>query len=158
MELYYCADLYEAAFLIVNGASFKKVEHYYKNNDGRGFSILSLEDVTYDMLERLYDPNSTVNFAKFREARKKLKQKIDKVSKTVQRTQLSSKQIYAIHKELKKQLNQWGEKYKSTGPKRVMQSENGEFESSTDKVPDVQANTLGSTGDPGIYSKIAGIL
>lgn len=146
MELYYCADLYEAAFLLVNGADFKKVEHFYKNNDGRSFSILSLEGVTYDMLERMYDPNTNVNFAKFRETRKKLKQKIDKFAKTIKRTQLSSKQIYDIHRELKKQLNKWKEMYRSAGPKRVMQID-GEFNTEDNKVPSLSLETMGNTGD-----------
>lgn len=121
MELYLCADLYEAAFLLAHGAQFKRVKEYYKNHIGKSFSILELEGVTFEMLQWLHSPDSLVNYLKFKNSRQKIKQKIDKYAQTHERKEITSTQVYKIHKELDKQYTQMKEFHKGAGPKRVME-------------------------------------
>jgi hypothetical protein len=158
MEEYYIADLYEAAFLMAYGAHFRRVCSYHKNNEGRGFSIISLEGVTIEMLDKLYDRNSSVNFAKFREQRIKIKRKIDKFAKTHPHTSLTSKEIYDIHKKLKQQYINLRAKYgnKPYAPKRVMNYENTEdfYSQETRPFSKVQSVTLGSGSGKGILKRV----
>lgn len=130
MEIYLCADLYEAAFLLTQGASFKRVKEYFKNHIGKSFSILELEGVTFEMLELLHNPNALVNYLKFKNNRKKVKQKIEKYAQTIKHKEITSQETYKIHKELEKQYTKMKEFYKGTGPKRVIQ-ENEETTNTT---------------------------
>lgn len=121
MELYLCADLYEAAFLLTQGAQFKRIKEYFKNHAGKSFSILELEGVTFEMLQKLHNQESLVNYLKFKNNRKKIKQKIDKYAQSHEHKEITSAEAYKIHRELDKQYIQLKEFYKGTGPKRVMQ-------------------------------------
>jgi hypothetical protein len=120
MEYYLCGDLYEGAFLMCCGARFNRVKEYYKNHKGKSFSILEFENVTLEMLEKLHNENSSVNYQKFKDSRKKLKLKIEKFAQGKDYTELSSKQVYSIHKELDKQYDLFKKLYKSSVPKRVI--------------------------------------
>lgn len=158
MEEYYIADLYEAAFLTAHGAYFRRVCSYHKNNEGRGFSIISLEGVTIEMLDKLYDRNSSVNFAKFREQRINIKRKIDKFAKTHSHTSLTSKEIYDTHKKLKQQYINLRAKHgnKSYAPKRVMNYENTEdfYSQETHPLSKVQNIALGNGPSKGIFKRV----
>lgn len=142
MELYYSADLYEAAFLLVLGAKFKNITEFHKNQIGRSFSIIALEDVTLDMLDKVYNKNSSVNFHKFREYRKKLKSRIDEYAKEHNYTSLTSEEVYKIHKNLKRQYKKWQDLYgsKSRSPKRIMQQEEG-YESDSNSISSASMGT-----------------
>jgi len=148
MEEYYIADLYEAAFLMAYGAHFRRVCSYHKNSEGRGFSIISLEGVTLEMLNKLYDRNSSVNFAKFREQRIRIKRKIDKFAKTHPHTSLTSKEIYDTHKKLKQQYINLRAKFgnKSYAPKRIMNYESTQdfYTPKTSSFPKIQDIALGN--------------
>jgi hypothetical protein len=126
MEIYLCADLYEAAFLLVLGARFGRIKEYYKNYAGKSFSILELEGVTFEMLQKLHDQNSTINYHKFKEQRKRIKLKIEKYAKGHKHKEISSKEAYKVHKELEKQYTQMQQYAKGTGPKRVIIEDNGQ--------------------------------
>lgn len=121
MDVYYSADLYDAAFLLVQGAQFKRVKEYYKNHSGKSFSVLELTGVTFEMLQRLYDGGSSVNYQKFKEKRQYIKQKVGKHAQKNTYTEINSTEIYKIHKELGKQFTQMKEFYKGSGPKRVVE-------------------------------------
>lgn len=120
MEHYLCGDLYEGAFLLCCGARFNRVQEYYKNHRGKAFSILVYEDVTLEMLDKLHNPDASVNYQKFKENRKKLKTKIEKFAQGKAYTELSSKQVYKIHKELEKQYPLFKQLYKGSAPKRII--------------------------------------
>lgn len=127
MEIYLCADLYEAAFLLVQGARFGRIKEYYKNYAGKSFSILELEGVTFEMLQKLHNQNSEVNYHKFKEQRKRIKLKIEKYAKEHSHTEISSKEAYKIHKELEKQYTQMQQFEKGSGPKRIISENNEEY-------------------------------
>jgi len=119
-KVYLCADLYDAAFLLSYGAKFKRIEQYYKNHLGKSFSVMSLTDVTWDMLQLLHDNKALVEFQKLKKYRKKLKEKAEKYASTHEYTEINSREVYKIHRELRKQFAEYREQHASPGPKRVM--------------------------------------
>jgi hypothetical protein len=123
MDIYLSADLYEAAFLLVQGAQFKRIKEYYKNHAGKSFSILELEGVTFEMLQQVHNETATVNYQKFRERRKALKLKIDKYAKNHNYTEISSTDAYKMHKELEKQYTQMTQYLRGPGPRHVVLEE-----------------------------------
>lgn len=117
---YLCADLYDAALLLSYGAKFKRVESYYRNRLGKSFSIMSFTEVTWEMLQALESPSSTVNFHKFREYRKRLKTKAEKYASEHDYTEISSAEVYKIRQQLRKQTTRYKQLHNSSGPKRIM--------------------------------------
>lgn len=140
MNVFLCADLYDAAFLLCLGAQFKRVKEYYKNHTGKSFSIMELEGVTYEMLLKLQNSESEVNFHKFKEKRKKLKDKLEKYAKTVDYTEITSKEIHKIHRELEKQITYMKQSVRSFGPKRIIYDE----KDSTTSDTSVQTTPMGN--------------
>jgi len=127
MEVYLSADLYEAAFLLSMGAQFRKVKEYYKNKLGKSFSVLELEGVTFDMLQKEHDDNALVNYHKFKEQRKRIKKKIEKYATEHKHKEITSTEAYKIHKELAKQFVQMQEYSTGSGPRRIIiENENKE--------------------------------
>lgn len=125
-KVFLCADLYDAAFLLSYGAKFKRIESFYRNHQGKSFSVMSLTDVTWEMLELLQDKKATVEFQKLKMYRKRIKKKAEKYASENEYTEISSTEIYKIHQKLRKQLTEYKKEYSSTGPKRIMQEDNNE--------------------------------
>lgn len=141
-KVFLCADLYDAAFLLSYGAKFKRIEAYYKNHRGKSFSVMSLTDVTWEMLQLLQDGKATVSFHKLKEYRKRVKEKAEKYAEEHAYTEITSREVYKIRQQLKKQYTEYEKLYSSPGPKRVMimEEQNEEHTSTTVLSP----SSLGS--------------
>lgn len=112
--------------MIVLGAQFKKVKEYYRNHAGKSFSILELDGVTFDMLQKLNNQDSTINYSKLKSQRKRIKSKIDKYAKSHTHTEITSSEVYKIHKKLNRQYTTMKEFYKGSGPKRIIEQDENE--------------------------------
>lgn len=119
-------DLYDGAFLLSLGAHFKHIVSYYRNMQGKAFSVMLLIDVTPHMLNALYDQESTVNFHKFRSFRKKLKEKAEEYAHGHAYGELNSSQIYQIRQRIKKYHTIVRKIATQSKPKRIMQFDDHE--------------------------------
>lgn len=119
MNTVYCADLYDSAFLLVQGARLARVKEYYKNSKGRSFSILELNGITPKIAASLFNNDAEINFRKFKEKRKYLKKKLDAYQQKTPHKSISSKDIYKYHREFSKQIRDIAAQFKAK-PKRVM--------------------------------------